>query len=335
MLFNKLLDIFKNKKKVENPEIMQEYSNPGVQVKEKKKPKFIAIVIFISALGFSIGYVYFNLFATPGGKPLPTYPQVNENIFNDTNVGQNIPAQTQNNSLSQPSPSQTETTNKQTVQNNNEPNKKDLNATDIVTSNKLYIPAKDILLNTATAKQELENQIAILKSQVELKKLENELEKIQEDKKLIPFSAKVQLNKLTQEIAEKRVEPVKVPVIPPDLLGIYQIDDKKIGVFFLNGVQIKASEGEYVGEFIVQSMQNNQAIVKDSQGRTYNISMRLPDRYAVGQSMFKKGESVQTTRVISSPTGGSGAFLQPGQIPPPTYVPITSEMPPLNVYKGK
>jgi len=335
-LVSKLLNILKFKKKVENLETTQEHLEGNYKIKKKKKKKseFIVVVIFVSALGFSAGYIYFNFFVTPNNKPLSKTAQVNQvnrDIFNNTIRSQNIPPQSQSN----PQSSQTEIINKQPGQNSNEPNKQSPNTTEVASSNKFYIPAKDILINTTLTKQELENQIAILKSQVELKKLENELEKIQEDKKLIPFSTKVQLNKLTQEIAEKRVEPVKVPVIPPDLLGVYQINGKKIGIFLLGGIQIKASEGEYVGEFMVQNIQNDQATVKDSQGRIYNIAMKLPDKYSVGQSMFKKGKSVQTTRVISSSTGFPGTGPQPGQVLPPTYVPIQSEISSVNVYKGK
>lgn len=309
--------IFK-KKTNEKTETPQNFSNfEEKPIKKKKNPKFIATVIFISALGFAIGYTYLNFFSTPTPIKQETTSINKPNPFENTSANQPISQPTQS---AQQQPTQS-TQPAQTEQQLQQAKSESTNQPVQSTGNKIYIPAKDILLNTTQAKQELENQIAILKAQVELKKLENELVKIEEDKKIIPISIKAQLSKFTQEIADKKVEPVNVPVIPPDLLSVYQINDKKIGVFSLGGIQIRASEGESVGEFIVQNIQNNQAVLKDSKNRIYTIAMKLPDKYSVGQPMFKKSE--QTMRVISS-----GQMTQ--QSTSPTYVPIVSEpIPPL------
>jgi hypothetical protein len=316
--------IFKKKtnKKTETP---QNFSNfEEKPIKKKKNPKFIATVIFISALGFAIGYTYLNFFGTPMTKKQEITPINKPNPF-ETGSQPTQPIQP-----AQPTqPIQPQTTQstqpaqaaQQSQQAKSESTKLATEQNQPVqpTGNKIYIPAKDILLNTTQAKQELENQIAILKAQVELKKLENELVKIEEDKKIIPISTKAQLSKFTQEIADKKVEPVNVPVIPPDLLSVYQINGKKIGVFSLGGIQIRASEGESVGEFIIQNIQNNQAVLKDSKNRIYTIAMKLPDKYSVGQPMFKKSE--QTIRTSNTMTQQSTS---------PTYVPIVSEpIPPL------
>lgn len=314
------LKIFK-KKANEITETPQNFSNfEEKPIKKKKNSKLIATAIFVSALGFAIGYTYLNFFSTPTPIKQETTSINKPNPFENTSANQPSSQPTQ--SAQQPTQStQPDQTAQQSQQAKSEATKLAIEQNQQIqpTGNKIYIPAKDILLNTTQAKQELENQIAILKAQVELKKLENELIKIQEDKKIIPISTKAQLSKFTQEIADKKVEPVNVPVIPPDLLSVYQINGKKIGVFSLGGIQIRASESESVGEFTVQNIQNNQAVLKDSKNRVYTIAMKLPDKYFTGQPMFKKSE--QTIRTSNTITQQSTS---------PTYVPIVSEpIPPL------
>jgi len=326
------LKIFKKKTNEITETPQNSFNFEEKPIKKKKNSKLIATAIFISALGFAIGYTYLNFFSTP------TPIKQETTSINKPNPFENIPTNqpgSQPTQLAQQQPTQQQPTQstqsaqaaQQSQQAKSESTKlaTEQNQQTQLTGNKIYIPAKDILLNTTQAKQELDNQIAILKAQVELKKLENELVKVQEDKKIIPISTKAQLSKFTQEIAKEKVEPVNVPVIPPDLLSVYQINGKKIGVFSLGGIQIRASEGESVGEFTVQNIQNNQAVLKDSKNRIYTIAMKLPDKYSVGQPMFKKSE--QTMRINNTVTS-SGQMTQ--QSTSPTYVPIVSEpIPPL------
>lgn len=325
-----------------------EQNLPIITDVEKKKSnvnkKRFLLYIPVVALGFIVGYVYMSDSAKTFDKPVKQnttqVANISNNPFEDNNKS-NIPANTgqqteQLNQVNNIPKEQNQQINTVTVEQNTNKNQSvGINTTSqsapqqnqqVATntfSNKLYIPAKDILSNSSYMKQELENQIAYLKAQVELKKLETELKKAEEDQKLIPLMTKAQQNKIASEILEKRVEPVKVPIIVPDLVGVYNTNGQKIGVFSLQGYQIRATEGGRVGEFEIKSISNNQAVLNGPDGKQYVTYIKMPDKYPVSGSMFKK--SSDTPKVIApvstpemvSPVPSQPAMVQIPQQPIP------------------
>jgi len=303
---------------------LQKENTPEVAEK-KKRNKRILLYIPVIALGFVVGYVYFSDYSKPY-KPESTNTTQSVNPFEDNTVKQ---------VRSQPEQKTQEPVNMQNVQNTqNVQNNLVSTGTDLqksqsvqssqgqiqsqnvaVASRSIYIPARDIFTGSTTMKQELESQIALIKAKVELKKLENELKKTEEDEKLIPLMTKSQLSKITAEIAEKKVEPVKMPLIVPDLVGVYNFNGQKIGVFSLGGIQTRAAQGSKIGEFEVQEISTNKAVLIGPDKKTYTVYLKMPDRYPVSNGMFSKGQSApRVIQPLSQPP-------QPNEVQP-TIVPI-------------
>lgn len=309
---------------IEDDDIPEKPMNP------KPKPIRLSFVLMgVFALSAGAVYLYLNgLFSEPlkpnlVSRELPTSAKPSVQPIQQTPPSQ-MQAQAQQQQQQQ---EQAQTVHSHSSSMSAQPA---ANSAPAIQSRQLYIPAKDILANAADL-QSVKDRIEKLELELKAKKLEKDLLQVASEASVIPITTEASKVETAARIAEKKVKPVPVDAAqakkalpPPSLVHIF---NNYAVLQMPTGERVKIKAGDSIGDYTVNSIKNNGVVIIDKDGRQFEITMQLPDKYPVYPSMFgsKGGNMIAVTQPHSTANQPMPAGLPP--VMPQQYVPIPVSKP--------